>query len=107
MILSDRAKGFVSDGLKWLCKHMGIAKINTTGLLPTGAAPVERYHRSLGASLTMVCNKSKNDWSFLVDSVVFTYTISVNETTGYSPFYLTTGRPYIGIDRTSVQVGTT
>ena len=40
----------------------------------------------------MVCNKSKNDWSFLVDSVVFAYNISVNETTGYSPFYLTTGR---------------
>ena len=40
----------------------------------------------------MVCNQSKNDWSFLVDSVVFAYNISVNETTGYSPFYLTTGR---------------
>jgi transposase InsO family protein len=92
LILSDRAKGFVSDGLKWRCTQMGIAKINTTGLLPTGAAPVERYHRSLGASLTMVCNKSKNDWSFLVDSVVFAYNISVNETTGYSPFFLTTGR---------------
>ena len=71
---------------------MGIAKINTTGLLPTGASPVERYHRSLGASLTMVCNKSKNDWSFMVDSVVFAYNISVNKTTGFSPFYLASGR---------------
>ena len=40
----------------------------------------------------MICNKAKNDWSFLVDSVVFAYNISVNESTGYSPFYLTTGR---------------
>ena len=43
LILSDRAKGFVGDGLKWLCRHLGIAKINTTGLLPIGASPVERY----------------------------------------------------------------
>ena len=92
LLLSDRAKGFVSDGLKWLCKHLGIVKVNTTGLLPTGASPVERFHRGLGASLTMICNKAKNDWAFLVDSVTFAYNISVNESTGYSPFYLSTGR---------------
>jgi hypothetical protein len=82
LLLSDRAKGFVSDGLKWLCKHLGIVKVNTTGLLPTGASPVERFHRGLGASLTMICNKAKNDWAFLVDSVTFAYKISVNESTG-------------------------
>jgi hypothetical protein len=99
LLLSDRANGFVSDGLKWLCKHMGIVKVNTTGLLPTGASPVERYHRSLSASLTMVCNQAKSDWSFLVDSVVFAYNISVNETTGFSPFYLTTGRhPHLPLE---------
>ena len=92
ILVSDRAQGFVSDGLKWLCKHLGVAKINTTGLLPTGASPVERYHRSLGASLTMICNKAKKDWAFLVDSVTFAYNISVNESTGFSPYYLTTGR---------------
>ena len=92
LLLSDRAKGFVSDGLKWLCKHLGVVKINTTGLLPTGASPVERFHRGLGASLTIVCNKAKKDWAFMVDSVTFAYNISVNESTGHSPFYLSTGR---------------
>jgi hypothetical protein len=92
LILLDRANGFVSEGLKWLCKHMGIGKVNTTGLLPKAASPVERYHRFLGASLTMVCNAAKNDWSFLVDRVVFANNISVNESTGFSPFFLTTGR---------------
>jgi hypothetical protein len=85
--LSDRARGFVSDGLKWLFKHLDIAKVNTTGLLPTGASPVERYHRSLGESLTMICNRAKSDRSFLVDTITFAYNISVNETTGYSPFF--------------------
>ena len=45
IILSDRAKGFVGAGLKWVCKQVGVAKMNTTGLLPTGASPVERYER--------------------------------------------------------------
>ena len=77
---------------------MGIAKINTTGLVPTAASPVERLHRGLSASLTMLCNTAKNDWAFLVDSVTFAYNISVNESTGYSPFYLTTGRiPHLPI----------
>jgi transposase InsO family protein len=92
IILSDRAKGFVGEGLKWVCKHIGVAKIHTTGLLPTGASPVERWHRSLNASLTMLCNRAKNDWASQVDAVTFAYNISVNESTGFSPFYLTTGR---------------
>jgi hypothetical protein len=40
----------------------------------------------------MIYNQAKNDWAFLVDSVTFAYNISVNESTGYSPFYLSTGR---------------
>jgi transposase InsO family protein len=99
LLMSDRAKGFVSRGLKWLCKHLGIAKILSTGLLPTACSPVERYHRSLGATLTMVCNNAKNDWSFLVSAVVFSYNISVCETTGFSPFFLMYGRqPNLPID---------
>lgn len=99
LLMSDRAKGFVSRGLKWLCKHLGVAKILSTGLLPTACSPVERYHRSLGATLTMVCNKAKNDWSFLVSAVVFSYNISVCETTGFSPFFLMYGRqPNLPLD---------
>ena len=88
IILSDRAKGFVSAGLKWLCKHVGVAKVHTTGLLPTGAASVERWHRHLNAALTMACNMAKTDWSAQVDAVLFAYRISVHESTGWSPFYL-------------------
>ena len=99
LLVSDRAKGFVGDGLKWLCKHLGIAKINSSGYIPTCAAPVERLHRGLSASLTVICNTARNDWAFLVDSVTFAYNISVNESTGYSPFYLSTGRlPHLPIE---------
>ena len=37
LLLSDRAQGFVSKGLRWMCARRGIAKVNTTGLSPTAA----------------------------------------------------------------------
>lgn len=89
LILSDRAKGFVSKGLKWVCRHVGVAKIETTGLIPSrGNSPVERFHRSLNAALTMMCNRSRNDWSAQLDAVLFAFRISVNESTGFSPYFL-------------------
>ena len=44
LLLSDRAKSFVSKGLRWLCAHLGVAKVNTAGLAPTAASSVERTH---------------------------------------------------------------
>jgi hypothetical protein len=92
LILSDRAQGFVSKGLIYLCKHLGIAKIETTGLLPRGNSNVERTHASLNAALTMFCNRAKNDWTAQVDAVLFTFRTSVNEATSYSPYFLVHGR---------------
>jgi hypothetical protein len=92
LLLSDRAKGFVSAGLRWLCRRLGVAKINTTGLIPKGASPVERHHRFLNAALTIVCNDAKDDWDLQIDSVLFAFRISVHETNGYSPFFLNHGR---------------
>ena len=92
LILSDRAQGFVSKALRFLCKHLGIAKVFTTGLLPKGNANVERMHAGLNAALTMFCNRGKNDWTAQIDAVLFTFRISVNEATGYSPYFLIHGR---------------
>jgi len=92
ILLSDRASGFVSKGLQWLCKHIGVAKIYTTGYLPTGAAPVERWHRHLNEALTGLCNRAGDDWDAHIDSILFAYRISVNETTGYTPYFMIHGR---------------
>ncbi len=92
LLLSDRAKGFMHKALKWLYKHTGIAKVATTGLLPTGNSPVERFHKGLAAALTVLCNRARVDWETQLDSVLFAYRISTHESTGYSPYFLTTGR---------------
>ena len=92
MLLSDRAKSFVGKGLRWLGAHLGVAKVNTAGLAPTAASSVERTHRGLNASLTMVCNEARDDWDLQVDAVLFAHRISINEATGYSPAFLALGR---------------
>ena len=66
--------------------------MNTAGLAPTAASSVERTHRSLNASLTMVCNEARDDWDLQVEAVLFAHRISINESTGYSPAFLALGR---------------
>lgn len=92
LILSDRAKGFVSKGLQWLYGHLGIARVLTTGRLPTGNSSVERTHRGYNAALTIVCNRAKNDWDVQIDAVLFAARVSICESTGHSPYYLVHGR---------------
>ena len=90
ILLSDRAHGFASKGLRWLCKYLGIAKIQTLGLRSC-ANPVERYHRGLDKSLTVLCNSHRNDWPMMVHIANFGYRISVNKRTGLSPWLITHG----------------
>jgi hypothetical protein len=91
-ILSDRAKEFIDRGVKDMCHRWGIAKMETSGLQPQSCGHIERAHRYLNASLTMLYNKLKNDWVYNVPAVVFAYRISPSSATGYSPFYLEKGR---------------
>ena len=90
-ILSDRGRQLIGAGVTRLCKIWGIKKIATTGHQPQ-SNPVERFHRYLNSSLFCLHGRFGADWDAYVDAVAFTYRVSVNDTTGYSPFKLTYGR---------------
>ena len=51
---------------------------------------MERFHRYLNSAVSILYNKQGVDWDRYVPSVLFAY--RVNDTTGFSPFYLETGR---------------
>src|SRR5271170_3511038 len=91
-IVSDQGRELISRGVKSLCVRMGIRKIQTSGYNPTGNASVERFHRFLMASLSILHKKTLVEWDELLPSVLFAYRASQNDTTGYSPFFLETGR---------------
>jgi hypothetical protein len=90
-ILTDQGSEFVNAGLKAMCRRWNIHKTTTTGWQPQ-ANPVERYHRWLNAGITAMHAHFGPSWDTYVDAVVFTYNVSENEATGYSPFEMVHGR---------------
>ena len=94
-ILSDRGRQLISEAVKQLCATWDIKKIETTGYQPQ-SVPVERFHRYLNSALTALHGRFGVNWDAYVDAVAFTYRVSVNESTGCSPF--TTQVAYRGID---------
>jgi len=91
-IISDQGRELVSRGLKYMCRRFGTRKIETSGYNPTGNASVERFHRYFMASISILHDRQDTDWDDYVDPVLFSYRASVNDTTGFSPFFLETGR---------------
>src|SRR5579863_2615306 len=78
--------------MKALCQKLGIKKVQTSGYNPTGNASVERFHRYLMASVSILFNQLAIEWDELVEPVLFAYRVSENDVTGFSPFFLETGR---------------
>ena len=92
-VLSDQGRELISKGLEALCSRWGIRKIKTGGYNPTGNANCERFHKYLNSAMTVVRNKSiPTDWDDYLQAVLFSYRCSVNDGTGYSPYYLLNGR---------------
>ena len=91
-ILSDQGKEFIDQGIKTLCSHWGIKKIQTTGYNSTGNSHVERFHRFLNAAMTILYDKHSTEWDLHLPALLFSYRVTPHETTGYSPAYLLYGR---------------
>ena len=92
-ILSDQGAELISKGIEKLCSRWGIRKVNTGGYNPTGNANCERFHRYLNSAMTILRDKdAPTDWDEYLQAVLFSYRVSVNDATGYSPYYLLNGR---------------
>jgi len=91
-IITDQGKELISKGMQQLCLKLGIKKVQTGGYNPTGNSTIERFHRYFMASLCILFQKEVPDWDKYIPPILFSYRASVNDTTGFSPFFLETGR---------------
>src|SRR5579862_6432350 len=91
-IVSDRAREFISKGMRQLAARIGTTLITTAGYNPTGNSSVERFHRYFSSALTTIYDKATKNWDEFVPAVLFSYRTSVCDTTGFSPFVMETGR---------------
>jgi transposase InsO family protein len=91
-IISDQGKELIGKAVKSLCKQWMIRKVQTGGYNPTGNSSIERFHKYLHASLTILGDQTTPDWTEFIPAVLFSYRASVNDSTGSSPFVLEHGR---------------
>ncbi len=98
-IHSDQGPCFESKLIRELLRVSGVNKSRTTPYHPMGNGSVERFNRTLGNMIRVLSPDVKRDWPRRLQTLSFLYNCTINETTGYAPFYLMFGRvPRLPID---------
>ena len=89
-ILSDQGRNFESNLIRNLCTVCGIRKLRTTPYHPQGNGQCERFNRTL---IEMISTSAEpNRWPSQIQALCFAYNNTPHPATGYSPYYLMTGR---------------
>ena len=91
-LLSDCGKEFENEILTEICKLLGVHKLRTSGYRPQSNGAIERWHRRFNSILAKIVSEQQTDWSSYVAYVEACYNASVHSVTGFSPFFLMTGR---------------
>ena len=91
-ILTDQGRNFESELLSEICRFLSVDKIRTTAYKPPTNGNIERLHATLNSMLAKLVSDKKRDWDNKLPAVAFAYRNSVQESTGFSPYYLMLGR---------------
>jgi len=86
-IVHDDGSEFVNEIITEMASRWDI-RIHSTGGYQPQANPVERYHRFLNTTMTMLCAKYGANWPAYLPAAVFAYNSSTCESTGYTPYEL-------------------
>lgn len=91
-ILSDRGKNFESQLFQELCKLLQIDKVRTTAYQPATNGQIERFHATMHRMIAKWVDRDHRNWDDTLPAVAFAYRSSVNEVTGFTPYFLMYGR---------------
>jgi transposase InsO family protein len=91
-ILSDQGTEFMNAVLQELMRLLGVKQIRTSAYAPSTNGVVERTHRCLNSMLSKVISDHQRDWSYYVPYVCFSFNNTLHRSTGFTPFYVYTGR---------------
>lgn len=90
-IVSDNGSQFASRDFKTLMKQLDIRHILTTPYHPEANGRNERFNGTIKRLIKNYCASTQKDWDLHLRWMLFTYNISQNESTGFSPFQVLFG----------------
>ena len=91
-LLSDRGSNFLSELIQEVCKLLGVKKINTSGYHPQCDGLVEKFNSTLINMIAKSAESRACDWDRHLPYILFSYRVSVQDSTKESPFFLLYGR---------------
>ncbi|UYV70787.1 hypothetical protein LAZ67_8000616 [Cordylochernes scorpioides] len=91
-LISDRGSQFTSNLMKEVMKTCKIKHCFTTSYHPQTDGLTERLNRTLINMLSMYVNTDQKNWDEILPFITHAYNTTIQETTGYSPFFLMFGR---------------
>jgi len=89
---TDQGPNFESQLFKEICRVLSVDKIRTTAYKPSTNGNVERLHGTLNSILAKWVSSKHRDLDDRLPAVAFAYRTSVQESTGFTPFFLMFGR---------------
>jgi transposase InsO family protein len=98
-ILTDQGTKFTSQLLKQLYDFLKIRGITTSPYHPEANGKTERFNGTLKSMLKKLCSERDVEWDVMLPYVLFAYREVPHEETGYSPFELLYGWPFVGLHR--------
>jgi hypothetical protein len=91
--LTDNGPQFAAKFFQTVCSELGIRKIFKTAYHPQTNGKVERYNRTILASLRGYVSKRQDDWDDFTQAVTFAYNCRVHSSLDMPPFELALTRP--------------
>ncbi|UYV73812.1 K02A2.6-like, partial [Cordylochernes scorpioides] len=91
-LISDRGSQFTSNLMKEVMKTCKIKHCFTTSYHPQTNGLTERLNRTLINMLSMYVNTDQKNWDEILPFITHAYNTTIQETAGYSPFFLMFGR---------------
>ena len=99
LIISDQGREFVNEMSALLFTKTNTQHRVTSAYHPQTNGLTERFNQTLSNCLVSKINESQTDWDEKLDAILFSYRVSKQASTKYSPYFLMFGRhPRLPID---------
>ena len=96
-ILTDLGKQFTSDLMQEVCRLVSICHLTTSPYHPKCNGLVEKFNGTLKSMLRKMCEEQPTQWDRYISPLLFAYREAKQESLGFSPFEIISGRSVRGL----------